>query len=295
MTIRELKTLIEQNEIKFNLLVFEVSKEESSDFIASQYIDIIGKKTNLPVVYTDKLEYGAFNVTNAITVLVVDELTQVCPVDEMNFTIIKCRKCSVNYSENVVTKIPCLESWQIADYVHSTVAGVRPDYLNALIASNKSIFKLESECSKLRVFGEGARDSAYEKLSEQGLLSTFHTSDNVYTFVDALILKDFKQVGVIYKNRDKIDIEGMGIITLLHNKVLNMLKIQMSKSPTPESTGIDKKVYYAISRYVGCCSNNRLIKMLRYITLLDYRVKSGELLVDYLLDDIIINLLSIED
>ena len=92
---------------------------------------------------------------------------------------------------------------------------------------------------------------------------------------------------------DNIDIEGVGLVTILRKNVLNIMSIQMNAKATPESTGMTPKQFNAVRYSCGKIKDDKLIEMLQFLNSIDYRLKSGNLtlsnsrMIDYILCNVL--------
>ena len=97
----------------------------------------------------------------------------------------------------------------------------------------------------------------------------------------------------IYKEIDKIDIEPIGLVTVLLNNFRNIIKIQLANNPTAESCGMKPNQFWAIKHSCGLYTKEQLLSIFNFLTEIDKKIKTGMIPVDsFLIDYIVINILT---
>ena len=74
-----------------------------------------------------------------------------------------------------------------------------------------------------------------------------------------------------------IDIEAMGLVTILKKNIRNIIDVQMNPSATYVSTGMSPKQFASVKYNVGKFSNEQLIDLYEFLLDIDLSLKSGEL------------------
>ena len=303
MTLQELKLAIESGTIPDNLIIF---KNSESSFIAAQYIRAIAVKKNLEINYVEDLksvlkDYGS--IFNSID-LETDSILNVYKVDtlkhiphslaQINNLIIITNKIEDKEVENLfssyIINVPKLEDWQWKDYVYSLCEGVEPSNLDWLLNICKDTDRLHNEVQKISLFNAGERKYLFEDLIRDGFLDDL-SSFNIFNIINMICRKDLDSLRNIILDLDKIDINEFGLLTLLTKNFKNLISVQLSFNPTPESTGLDTKQLYALKKMPKVYSQDQLVNIYSFLCDIDRQVKSGELpseiMVNYLITKIL--------
>ena len=96
----------------------------------------------------------------------------------------------------------------------------------------------------------------------------------------------------IYKEIHSVDINEFGLLTILYKNFRNIISVQLTNNPTPESTGLESKQLYAIKKIPRVYSPEQLASIFVFLGDLDRMVKNGELPTDIMIDYIITKILS---
>ena len=96
------------------------------------------------------------------------------------------------------------------------------------------------------------------------------------------------------EDRDKWDLEPLGLNVLLCKNFKQVLQIQLGQNMTADKLGLTSKQYYAISKNnCGHYNKDKLLKIFDLVTAADYRMKMGEISNDILVDYMILNILAL--
>lgn len=304
MTIQELKAQIEAGNVSHDLIIF---KDTENNFISNQYIRAIQKLRNQEIQYIDSpMEliqdswsiFGADeSVENTLRVIKSDSFTwSSTRIAELKDVIIVVSKFSdktvEKHFEPWTVSVPKIEDWMLKDYVYSTTEGVAQkdlDWLMNLCGKNRD--RLQMELDKLILFGVDERKYLFNDLIRDGAVDDL-SSYSIFSFTNAITSKDLKMLMTIYKELDRVDVNEFGLLTILVKNFKNILMVQLTANPTPESTGIDGKQLYAVKRIPRVYSPDQLVKIYQMLLDIDRQVKTGELPTDILIDYIIIKILS---
>ena len=305
MTLQELKLAIESEAVPESLIIF---KNSESSFIASQYTRMIAVKKGLEINYLEDLkgvlqEYDsifndlALKTDSILNVYKVDTLKYIPPsISQINNLIIITNKIEDKESEMLfnsnIINVPKLEDWQWKDYVYSLCEGVDTSDLDWLLSICKDKDRLDNEVQKISLFREGERKYLFEDLIRDGFLDDL-TSYNIFNVVNILCRKDIDSLKLLMNDLSKIDINGFGLLTLLTKNFKNLLTVQLSFNPTPESTGIDSKQLYALKKIPKVFSQEQLINIYSFMCDIDRKVKEGYLPNDIMVDYLITKILTI--
>ena len=310
MDIVKLKESIEKNTLDDSLLILEW---QDSDFIAQQYVKAITKNKSLEILYAHSLEEcsGASSFfeeeSNYLYVMNVETFESKLEdfVDFKNVVII-CKEVKNAFVNSYVVKIPKLETWQINDYMTMKCEGVNIQKLNWLQKiSNNDIYRIDNEIGKLSIFRKEQQDDIFNLLNEEGGYGDLSDS-NFYDFTNAIKMKDINKLKDLLIEISNIDVEPMGIVTMLHRDFKLITDVKLTKLDTQEE--IDKftkanKMSLAQFKFyknnlVRQFDEGRLAKTLKFLDSVDYDLKSGNLGVissdkDRFIDYIVCNLVSI--
>lgn len=298
MNLKEVKEKIINKTLSTSLLVFKCEKET---FIAHQYIEEISKsRPNLEVMYIDSLdevvvsdnsEFSIFS-NNSFYVLVCDNL------DAINRDISKfenvyaiCHKANNQYDDYVV-EVPKLVDWQIQEYLQFHLQGLNTQYIKWLCEiTNYDIYRLYNEMCKLSIFDKSQQDNMFKLINNENGYSDL-SQLNIFNFTNAIYKRDKKSVLEILQEKDSIDLEPAGVITLLYKNFKIITQLQMNSKVTCEQLGISQKQLNAIKYYnLNHYSNDELINIMQLLSSIDYKLKSGllpyDMIIDYIVDRIL--------
>ena len=294
MTLEELKDKVERKENITGLVIIC----DSVGFIAHQYLDSIKQYSNKEIVDIDVLD-SAYSCNKDIfsledTSLFIFRCDSFDSVDtrlkDSCDLIIICKKITKE-SEDVFStyliKIPKLEEWQMQDYIYSFKEKIESKNLDHLIkVCNNDIFRMDSEISKLSIFTVPERSALYSKFMNDGALNDL-SSYSIFDFTNSIMKHDKDKLRSVYAEMENIDIEPLGVVTILYNNFKNVIKVQLSSSASPETCGIPAKQFWAIKYSCGYYNRDQLIKIFLMLTSIDKRLKTGELPVDCIIDYVV--------
>lgn len=302
MDLKILKQLLEKGEAPNSFFIF---RYEDNDFLPKQYINNIKKSLKLEVQYIDSIN-EVLQGSNDIFGTLTDSGLRVYETDffdadiyglknEQNLIVV-CKKiskeCQTMFKENVVI-FPKLEMWQIKDYVYSLAEGVDRKKLNHLIDICKNdIYRIDKELSKLKLFTEQERKYIYDKFVEDGVFDDL-SEHNIFDFTNAIIKKDIPSLASLYKELEKIDVEPLGLVTILYNNLKSIIMIQLNPTATAESLGIASNRFWAIKKNnCGFYDKEQLLHAYEVVTSIDRKLKTGEITSDLIIDYIVCQMLS---
>lgn len=147
------------------------------------------------------------------------------------------------------------------------------------------------EADKLLIFDPNERSIILNQMLEENAFSDT-VDDNIFDFTDSIVKRDINRLGSIYKNINSIDIENIGVHTVLYKNFIKLVHVWLSANPSPQATGLSSKQIYAISKLPRVWSHDSLINIVEFLTGIDYKVKTGDLPVNQLRDYIVVNVLS---
>lgn len=298
--LRDFKTALTFNVATDRLYIF---KWVDNPFLAFQYVNKLSEVRKLPIEYINSFEevytndIDVFNLSETANTLKVYSCQKFeCP-QEVDLTTIKdvviiCNELAFDY-ENTY-EFPKLEDWQIQAYMKSQCPGLNNDEIKwlyditaSLGKNNENIYRLDNEMKKLKCFDVSKQEQVFRELSDVGGYNDLSPL-TIFNFTNAILKKDKDTIISVLEDIDSIDVEGTGLITILHKNFKQLIDVQLGKNSTPESLGMSMKQYKAISYNCGKYSATSLIKVFEFITGLDYKLKSGLLdmsnqrLIDYI-------------
>lgn len=305
MTIQELKAQIEAGNVTHDLIVF---KDTEGNFISNQYIRAIQRSRNQEIQYLESpMEliqdswsiFGADEMTvdNTLRVIKADSFiwasSRIMGLKDVIIVVSKFSDKAIEKQfETYVVNVPKIEDWMLRDYVYSTTEGVAQKDLDWLInLCGKNHDRLQMELDKLTLFGADERKYLFNDLIRDGAVDDL-SSYSIFNFTNAITSKDMKMLKTIYKELNRVDVNEFGLLTILVKNFKNILMVQLTSNPTPESTGIDGKQLYAIKRIPRVYSPDQLVRIYQILLDIDRQVKTGELSTDILIDYILIKILS---
>lgn len=301
MLLQDIKTQIETNSIKNTFIVFRCDDR----FIARQYYKAISQQLNKKIDYIDDL----YSLNNKSVDIFFqdnseDKSLRVYMTDTFDFysndllkeeyLIIICKKVDKNTAEiykDFIVEVDPLEYWCVKDYLYSILKGVDTKYIDWLMENcNYDINRLQLEADKLLVFDENERNIVFTEMLDDDAFSDI-TNKTIFNFTDAIVKKDIARLRTIYEDIDNIDIEDIGVVTVLYQNFRKLLQVWMSNNPTPESTGLSSKQIYAIRKLPRVWNEKQLVDILELLTSIDFRIKSGTMPMNILRDYLVVNIL----
>jgi len=274
---------------------------EDNSFLAYQYAREIAKKRKLTINYIDSIDdvlsrFNLFDVDESLRILAIDKFETTKDISNIKDLIIICK--NTNYTN--VVKFPKLESWQIKSYMQTNCPGLSSkeiDWLYDITASigknNENIYRLSNEIEKINCFPKEQQEDIFKELNNTNGYSDLSPL-SIFNLTNYIFKRDYTNVAKLLEDIDSIDVEGVGLVTILHKNFKQLIDIQLGKNVTPESLGLSVKQFKAIEYNCGKYSQQELIRIFKFLTSIDYKLKSGmlELSKDRLIDYIVCNILS---
>lgn len=290
MDIKKLKNMIETATLTDDPIIF---KYKNSDFIPVQYYREIAKMKNLNIQVIESLESIDLSMSawddlpENLYIWKVDSLKEEISPDYKNLIVI---------TKKVPTGVDCvdvpeLEDWQVKGYIATKCKGLKEDQIDLLYRfCKKDIFLLDVELDKLAVFSEKERPIIFDKFVKDGLYD--HLSDkNIFDFSNAVISKDFSTLADLYSNIENIDVEPLGLATILYNNFNKLIQVWCTKNPSDYNTSLTNAQIYAIKRQPIKFTYDQLVAAYKLLCSIDYKLKNGYLDNNYIVDYILANLL----
>lgn len=305
LTIQELKKKIQQRSLPNSFLVLVYP---DNNFLAKHYLEEIIKLRNKDRVYVESLNgirqgLNIFENDDSNIYVLNTQALKTTPTlfNEYQNVIVLCNDVEKDTEallkasgDVLLVKLPKLQEWQILDYMRALCKGIDDAQLKWLYDTvGGDIYRLYNEVSKIAIFEPSVQSDVFNLINEDGGYSDL-SSLNIYNFTNAIIKRDKKTIHSILKEISSIDVEGVGLSTILHKNFLNIINIQLNTKATPESLGMNENQFKAISYSLNKFTSTQLINIFDFITSLDIKLKSGNLQMsnEKLIDFIVCNVLS---
>ena len=298
MTLEELKSKIEEKTLTSELIIL-VNADGS--FLSNQYINAISNIKNKKIQYLDDLSSVESRRVNIFGegIEVEDNTLRVYKCDTFSTTsstldkeadlIIVCSKvddkCTAQYSDHII-RLPVLEEWMIKDYVYSLAEGVKDKDLDWLMRiCNNNIDRLDNEISKLTLFDSRQRQELFQDFVDEQMFDDL-SEFSIFNISNALQSRDRGKLKQILPEIKNIDVEAVGLVKILWQNFRKMITVWMSSNPTSENTGLKSNQIWAIKNLPKVFNKEQLINIFEVVSEVDYKLKSGmldaNLIVDYL-------------
>lgn len=303
MDLKMLKENISSKSLTDDFFIFLVDEKDNL-FLTMQYVQEISKILNKEIEYIDNLD-SILNPYKDLFGNTEDKSNKlkICKCKELNISNTKLNfihdliiitnsiseDARVNYNYNIVN-VPKLENWMIKDYALIRGKGVDQDRLEFLCdACNYDIYRIENELKKLDGFGEGQKKFIFKQMMDEGSLDDL-TFYNMFSLSNAIQARDLQTIDSILGSSMEIDV--MALISLLYQGFRKMIMVWLDKNPTPDSTGLKSNQIWAIRNLPRNYNKDQLIKIFKFLSSLDSKLKQGNLPNNNLIDYIIVKILS---
>lgn len=298
MTLKELKLQLVGNDLQEQSFIF-VYKDNC--YVINQYINKISELLdksihNVSCIEDIPLSRGLFS-TN-------DDVIYVCDVEKLeelhiDFTehtniIIVCKKVDVQVQSeyaNYIYNFDKLKEWQLEDFASIYLKGLSANQIKWLCkVSDYDVYKIKNECDKLNIFNENERESMFNLInSENGYRDLSDLT--IYDLTNAILKRDVGKIKSVLYDIEVIDVEPLGLITILINNFNKILQMQLNKNITAEDLGIQQKQFNAIKWNCNKFSPQQVLDMYEKLLDIDYKLKSGFLDGVSLLDYVLVNVI----
>lgn len=300
MKLETIKEQIESNNILNTFIIFQCE----NNFIPHQYVNEISKRLNLNIEYIEDLDSvvaSSFNVfftdtpVKSLKVYHCDtfEYYNKDLMNEENLIII-CKKVDKStqeiYNDYIVT-VNTLEHWCVKDYLYSILSGVKTEYIDWLMeVCNYDINRLQLEAEKLLLFTENERNIVFNEMLDEKAFCDI-SNKGIFDFTEAITKQNLESLNTIYTEIENMDVEPLGVVTILYKNFLKYLSVWYSRNPTPENTGLSSKQIWAINRLPHIWTEQDIVYILNLLTSIDFKIKNGDLPVSILRDYLVVKIL----
>lgn len=295
MDIKTLKDKIKKNILGDAPLILIY---QDIPFVCYQYINQICKNKQLDKIKINKLsdisnDDELFDTENSFLYIYdIDKLEESIPQDVKNLIVV-CKQILKNDNNIQTVKIDKLANWQIEDYVKTRIPGLADAQAKWLCEVSKyNIYRLEKECDKLSIFNTELQQFIFRQMNQENVYCDLNNI-TIFNFITAIVNKDFQTINEVLENINFIDIEAVGVITLLIKQFKTLIDVAFSTNWNNTLSCSEKQFYYFKHNMMGLYSKEQLINIYEFLTNLDYKLKSGYIANDNLIDYILINVLNI--
>lgn len=288
MELPELKKSILDNQVS-NFLVFIGSEYALKDI----YIKEISNRLNLSIQYIEDIASNRKNISlvEEHYLYVLENNTDIISNPEIvnnvgkdNYLIYladkidKRSKLYKEYSDKIV-EFNYLDENTLLSII-STKYNLSDNNIKWLINACKNDYgKCLQELDKLAIFRENReenQDELFKYIKDNG---GFHEElpDVVFKFVDAVAVRNKKLAWELYEILENIKESKIEILSLLYNRIRNILIVQMINNPTFEATGLTNFQLFQGRQGKGFYSDNELFKNLELLKNIDADIKLGNI------------------
>ena len=297
MDIKQLKENIEIKNIGDDFLVLKWS---DNSFLAHQYVQEIAEIKGLKIVYIDSVDDWYHTTSDIFMDTTKDKSLYVCVVDTFSTSLESVEKCKnviviskkidkkcEEIIKNYIVEFPELQDWQILDYMKYKCVGIKEEHLKWLqhIAKN-DIYRIDNEINKISIFQKELQEGVFRLINDDNGYSDL-CDYTIYNLTNAIIKNDMSSLKDIMCEIENIDVEPMGLVSILCKNLYNIIQVQMNPHATAEMLEVNSKQFYAIKNNCGYFDNSTLRRFFMFINSIDYELKQGNLpigdknLIDY--------------
>ena len=156
--------------------------------------------------------------------------------------------------------------------------------------SKYNIYRLEKECDKLSIFSKDLQQILFNQMNSENVYCDLN-SLTIFNFITAIVNKDYRIMNEVLENIRWIDIEATGVVTLLLKQFKTLIDVVFSATWNNTLSCSEKQFYYFKHNMLGLYTKDQLVEIYEFLTSLDYKLKSGYIANDILIDYILINVL----
>lgn len=298
MKIEELKSKIENKSIDNSPLIFVY--KDNGRIICDQYIDEICKIRNLDKHYCDDTINDDFGILDMLGL--IDDSNYLYVVYTDNFLsstvkpnhIICCHQVSKDVKkllDDIIVEIPKLEDWQLKCYAQGVVSGLSEDRLDWFCANCKDDFKFINEINRLKIFADSIQNDVFDSMVDDGFFDDL-IDTSIFELSTAIQRKDPKAVYNVLSNMNIMSLNPIALNNLLYSSFKDIMTIKLSPSALPQTVDITPKKFNALKYYVNYFTKEQLVKILKLLSSTDYKIKTGQLQTNILIDYLITNILA---
>ena len=299
---KKLKQELSTNQFSNNLIIFL----NDQPFLVDQYIKKILEISKSDASYIDDLNCifqselfsNSYETKNIIKIIHLKEFkcTDKTLSTATNAIVIadsiKDEDTIEMFKSHIIqlTKIP---DWGLKDYIYSNIS-IKDECKDWLLeVCGKNPFRISQEVDKLKLFEPYEQEELFSCFMKDSTFSDLSTY-NIFDFINAIMDKNIPKLLEILIERKNIDLEPLGIITLLYKNIFYLISMQLGINATSNSLNISDKQFNFLKRRLGRFSDNKLKEMLEFLITFDSKLKTGYLdstNVEQQIDYILVNIL----
>lgn len=299
---KKLKSDIDNNNISDSAIIII----NSQPFLTHQYIEHLSEQKHLAIQISESLdilkENNLFGLAQLreqylkvvnINSLILDDAVKF--IMHSKNAIIVAEKIDVKIDDfnPYIIKFPDIPDWGIQDFIASNINIEEKDRLWLASACKNDLFRIKNEIDKLRIFDSQSQPDLFKQFMKDKIFSDL-SNYTIFDFMNAIVRKDISKIDQILRERANIDIEPLGVVTLIFNNFKNMLSIQSDPRCTAETLGISDKQFNVIRNQSKAYSFIDLKRIFEFICSMDNKIKNGMLdstNKDQQIDYILVNIL----
>lgn len=290
-TIIELKKAIQNKNLSDSLLVLQ---SKDALFVALQYAHEIAKFKDLQISLKEDFDlefldskYNMFDFSDIdiLKIFIVDEFKTSLKEDLLTLknVIVICKTVNSKVlsflkDNEMYFEIPKLQEWHIEAYMSVLCPGLQKSKIKWLCKqTNYNVYRLFNESKKINCFNKNIQDEIFDLIDSDDGYNDL-TQTKIFDLSNAINARDYKETVRILKEIKHLDIDSYALVSILKNSFLLIAEIQMDPTATASSLNI-KQVQYNIIKFKNCkkYTDEKLRKIINFLTDFDYRLKSGEL------------------
>ena len=272
----ELKAKIESNTLSNAPLIL---KYADSKFLAYQYFKAIAKNYQ-EVIYIDAIKeivrddiFGGANQT--LYLYDTEKLDENVTKDDTDLIVI-CKSVP-DYLEVDYVDLTKILPWMVESFVKMRLKGLDDEEIKWLCEVAKyDVYRLDQECKKLELFEPNQQRAVFNQMNRENAYSDLNAL-TIFNFTNAMIKKDYRTLAEVLESIASIDIEGVGLVTILQKQIKNLIDIQTNPRNTAASLNMKPAQFNAIKYNVGKFKDSQLINIFEFLTEFDYKLKSGNM------------------
>lgn len=256
---------------------------EDNDYLIKTYINLLAKNTFLTIKEVESIqemidiESSMFKDCDYLYIYrdKKEDVYDIQSLMDYKLVIITDDK-SKDFGSIDTVVFKKLEPWQIESYIAALVPGLTSQEIEWLCKNaGYDINRLDNEASKLSIFDRKEQPNIFKQINDENGYCDLNEL-TIFNLSNAIIKKDIVQIKRVIKDIENIDIDAVGLTTILMKNFLNILNIQTNSRATADSLGMSEKQFRYL-QYNQCnkYSNEKLIKIYDFLTGLDYKLKNG--------------------
>lgn len=293
MLLEELKNQLLARTFNMKDMIF---RYEDNPFLLNTYIDYIVNEFNKNLIKVNSLsevidiENNVFDdTTNNVYLLSTDNFEVNLNNTLTGKLIVRCKK-TIDENKDYIIDFPKLMEWQIEDYMKMLLPGLDVNQIKWLCSITKyDINRLYLESKKLSIFDNKEQQVIFNQLNDDNIYEDLNNL-TIFNFTNSIIRRNLNGSADVLRDIKNIDVEPTGLVTILYKNFKNILNIQLNSSATPENLGMSPKQFNAVKYNIHKYSKDELINIFNILTEIDYKLKSGLLendrIIDYLITHI---------